>query len=151
MGLDLLAHYNLRTRKVEETRRFYVDVLGLREGPRPTFPFPGVWLYIGERDVLHVAGIVDGDAGLQAYLGDRGSEADLHGGGAIDHVAFTATGVAALIDRLDANGIPARFRKVPPPLDLYQIFVEDPNGVTLELNFPGAEAPENDPRLSGSA
>ena len=43
-----LNHYSIRTLNVEQTRRFYVDVLGLTVGPRPNFPFPGIWLYRGD-------------------------------------------------------------------------------------------------------
>lgn len=140
--LTLLSHYNVRTRRPEETRDFYVDVLGLRDGARPPFPFPGYWLYCGDRDVLHIAGIVDDDPGLQQYLGDRGEGAELHGGGAIDHVAFTASDAAGMGARFEKLGIAARHRKVPS-LDLYQIFLDDPNGITIELNFPGELPPED--------
>ena len=39
-GID---HVNIATRKLAETRAFYVDVLGLVEGERPDFPFAGHW------------------------------------------------------------------------------------------------------------
>ena len=48
MPLTQLDHCSIRTALLEETRKFYVDVLGLTVGPRPDFPFPGVWLYRGE-------------------------------------------------------------------------------------------------------
>jgi len=142
--LKLLSHYNVRTRKAAETRDFYVDVLGLREGDRPEFPFPGHWMYCGEMDVLHIVGIVDDDAGLKDYLGDRGAEADLQGGGAIDHIAFTATDAVAMAKHFVKHDIAARHRRVPN-MDLYQIFLEDPNGITIELNFPGENPPADIP------
>jgi hypothetical protein len=40
-------------------------------------------------------------------------------------------------ERLGARGIPFRERRVPG-MALDQIFLEDPNGVTIELNFPAA-------------
>ncbi len=144
--LQLLSHYNVRTRKTTETRDFYVKVLGLKEGARPQFPFPGHWLYCGEQDVLHIAGIVDNDPGLQQYLGDRGDAggAELTGGGAIDHVAFTAKDAVSMAKNFVQHGIPARHRRVPN-MDLYQIFLEDPNGITIELNFPGENPPADIP------
>ena len=42
-----LNHVSIRTSGLEACRRFYVDVLGLVAGPRPHFPFPGLWLYAG--------------------------------------------------------------------------------------------------------
>lgn len=140
MALDLLAHYSIRTTKLAETRDFYVDILGLSDGARPPFDFPGHWLYMGERDVVHLVGIdPDDKAGLVAYLGDRDLSA-LHGTGAIDHVAFFATDLPALMGRVTARGLTVRERSVPS-LKLYQVFLEDPNGVTIELNFPASENP----------
>lgn len=140
MGLTLLAHYNVRTTRLAETRDFYCDVLGLTDGYRPPFDFPGHWLYCGERDVLHLVGVeTDAKDGLDAYLGAKDA-AGLSGGGAIDHVAFTADDLPAMVARLEKSGLEARHRRVPS-LGLYQIFVDDPNGITIELNFAAAEAP----------
>jgi len=135
MALISLAHFSIRTEKLAETRRFYIDILGFSEGPRPNFPFPGVWFYLGNNDVIHIIGIdPDDHAGLEGYLGNR--EGDASGTGSIDHVAFVARDVPAVKARLEANGMPFRQRTVPG-MDLEQIFVVDPNGVTIELNFPG--------------
>lgn len=138
--LKNLSHYNVRTRDWNATRDFYVKVLGLREGERPQFPFPGHWLYCGEHDVLHITGVDENATGVQGYLGDR--EGDMKGGGAIDHVAFTANDAVAMGRHFDALGIKARHRRVPN-MDLYQIFIDDPNGITIELNFPGENPPEH--------
>ena len=54
MALDRLDHYSIRTTDLDTTRDFYVEVLGLSEGYRPTFDFPGHWLYCGERAVVHL-------------------------------------------------------------------------------------------------
>jgi len=138
MALQHLAHCSIRTDKLAETRRFYIDVLGLAEGPRPNFPFPGVWLYLDGRDVIHAIGIdPDDKAGLEGYLGDRQGEAS--GTGSFDHVAFVARDVSSVKARLEAHDLPFRQRTVPG-MDLEQIFVIDPNGVTIELNFPGEGA-----------
>ena len=47
-GLD---HFNVVTSDLEASRRFYVRVLGLREGARPPFDFPGAWLYCADAAV----------------------------------------------------------------------------------------------------
>jgi catechol 2,3-dioxygenase-like lactoylglutathione lyase family enzyme len=138
-----LNHYSVRTADVEATRAFYVDVLGLVVGPRPAFPFPGVWLYAGDtastdNAVVHVIGVDPVDAsGLQGYLGGR--DGATGGSGALDHVAFSATGLAAMRARLAELGLAPRERTVPG-LGLHQLFVVDPNGIVVELNFPAAEA-----------
>ena len=43
-----------------------------------------------------------------------------------------------MLARLKASDVPYRERQVPG-MDLYQLFVEDPNGITLELNYFGSE------------
>lgn len=60
------------------------------------------------------------------------------GSSAFDHVAFPAIDPSIVINRLNENGHDYRERKVPD-LDLFQIFVEDPNGVTVELNYFAGE------------
>jgi catechol 2,3-dioxygenase-like lactoylglutathione lyase family enzyme len=135
MGLQTLAHCSIRTEKLEETRQFYIDALGLTPGPRPDFPFPGVWLYLDGRDVIHIIGIDKSDpSGLQGYLG--GKDVAAEGTGSFDHIAFVARDVPAVRARLEDRKLPYRQRTVPG-MDLEQIFVVDPNGVTIELNFPG--------------
>ena len=139
-----LNHYSIRTRDLAACEHFYTEVLGLRVGPRPVFPFPGLWLYEGDtalwaNAVVHIIGIDPNDAqGLNDYLGGRDA-ADLQGTGAIDHVAFFSTGLAAMHERLQRLGLAVRERTVPG-LGLHQVFLDDPNGVVIELNYPAAEA-----------
>lgn len=134
MPINTLDHYSIRTADLAATRNFYVDVLGFEVGPRPDFPFPGVWLYQGGIAVVHVIGIDPGDSsGLQDYLGDRGP-GDEAGSGMIDHVAFGATEIDAVRAKIEAAGLAFRERQVPS-MQLRQIFVQDPSGITIELNF----------------
>ena len=140
MPINRLDHYSIRTTKLDETRRFYVDIMGFEEGPRPPFKFPGAWLYTDGVAVVHVVGIDQDDkSGLLEYLGEKEAE-DVAGTGTIDHVAFVATGLSDMHDCLKAHGVAYRERTVPN-LNLHQIFLEDPNGVTIELNYPASEAP----------
>jgi catechol 2,3-dioxygenase-like lactoylglutathione lyase family enzyme len=139
-----LNHYSIRTADLDACRRFYTEVLGLAVGPRPAFPFPGLWLYEGDTTVwanavVHIIGTDGSDPnGLQGYLGDRDKAAS-KGTGVVDHVAFFATGLAPMRARLKGLGIDARERTVPG-LGLHQLFLDDPNGVVIELNYPAAEA-----------
>jgi catechol 2,3-dioxygenase-like lactoylglutathione lyase family enzyme len=138
-----LNHVSIRTTDTEATRRFYVDVLGLQVGPRPEVPFPGHWLYQGPltayaNAAVHVIGIdPDDTAGLQQYLGERGAGA-LHGSGAVDHIAFFATDLPGMMSRLQHLGIGPRQRTVPG-VGLHQLFLDDPSGVVVELNYPVGE------------
>ena len=139
MGVQRLDHYSIRTSKLEETTRFYTDIMDMHAGARPPFPFPGAWMYHGDIAMVHIVGYDPNDTeGLKEYLGDK--EIVESGTGTIDHVAFAITGLETMLTRLRASGLEFRERRVPS-VGLYQVFVEDPNGVTLELNFPAAEAP----------
>lgn len=138
-----LNHYSIRTNDLDACRAFYGDVLGLTVGPRPEFPFPGVWMYAGDHAqyanaVVHIIGTDDkAPHGLNDYLGERGDAAQ-SGTGVIDHVAFFADGMIAMIANLKQRGIAFRERAVPG-IGLYQLFLDDPNGVVVELNYPGHE------------
>jgi catechol 2,3-dioxygenase-like lactoylglutathione lyase family enzyme len=137
MPLTRLDHYSIRTEHLAETEKFYTEVLGLTVGPRPTFPFPGVWLYHEGVAVVHVVGIDRNDpAGLKDYLGDKAMDS-APGTGTIDHIAFIGRDVAGMRERFRGVGVQYRDRTVPS-MNLEQVFLEDPNGVTIELNFPGA-------------
>ena len=125
MGISRLDHYSIRTTDLESTRKFYTEVLGFEVGPRPDFPFPGVWLYNNGLAVVHVIGIDPNDSsGLMDYLGGRNQ--DGKGSGMVDHVAFYATDIDAIRARIQATGAEFRERQVPS-LNLAQIFVEDPS------------------------
>jgi catechol 2,3-dioxygenase-like lactoylglutathione lyase family enzyme len=143
MPIRKLAHYSVRTPDLEVSRRFYTEVLGFRVGYRPDFDFPGHWLYMGgdEADfgVVHLIGIDPKDPqGLVDYLGEKAASS-LNGSGAVDHLAFLATDWRGMRATLERAGLAFRERSVPD-LGLHQVFVEDPSGVTIELNFPAAEA-----------
>jgi len=138
MPLSHLEHYLIQPQDLDATKDWYVKVLGMREGPHPDFGFPVHWLYIGERDVLHMT---QGGAAVSAerlrYLGQE-SQAT-RGSGVIDHVAFRAIGLEETIAHLERMGVAFKERRVDDQ-GLYQLFLIDPNGVKVELNFAAAEA-----------
>jgi catechol 2,3-dioxygenase-like lactoylglutathione lyase family enzyme len=144
MSVGRLDHYSIRTLDIEASRRFYTEIMGFTAGFRPPFKFPGIWLYNGapypeSTGVVHIIGIdPDDPQGLKDYLGDR-DIASLQGTGTVDHMAFVATGLADMRTRLQKHNIAFRERTVPT-LGIHQVFFEDPSGVTLELNYPAAEA-----------
>lgn len=138
-----LNHFSIRTTDLDATREFYTRVLGLSVGPRPDFPFPGIWMYNGSHDyvanaVVHIIGIdKNNPSGLNQYLGDR-AESSLHGTGSVDHIAFFATGLPAMLQHLIAIGTPYRERTTPS-IGLHQLFLDDPCGLVVELNYPAEE------------
>ncbi|BAT60921.1 glyoxalase-like domain protein [Variibacter gotjawalensis] len=126
MSVGLLDHFNVRTRKFPETVQFYEHVLGLEKGPRPNFAFPGAWMYSEGRAVVH---LVDISATQEAQKPDSG---------VVHHVAFVSDGFKAMKDRLSAKKV--EFKDVAVPgNELWQIFITDPNGVVIELNYDTAK------------
>lgn len=122
MSVGLLDHYNVSTRKLNETVRFYEDVLGFTNGPRPPFDFPGAWLYSAGHPVLHLNDISQTDKQQHPNSG------------IIDHIAFGSTGFAAMKQHLGGKGVPYHVMQVPDSTR-WQIFLRDPNNVVIELNF----------------
>ncbi len=140
MAINTLDHCSIRTLDLAASRKFYVDVLGMEVGERPDFPFPGAWLYLEGHAAIHLVGVdPDDSGGLVEYLGGAVDPEPLNGGGSLDHIAFRATDAASMLRRLKENNIPYRERQVPN-MDLKQIFVEDPNGIRIELNYFGPDS-----------
>jgi catechol 2,3-dioxygenase-like lactoylglutathione lyase family enzyme len=127
MALGALDHINIRVGadRLKTVRDFYVDVLGLEEGERPPFTFPGHWLYLGGQHVIHLAGREGLEAGMST--------------GGIDHIAFSARDLKSTRARLDQHRVAYREQTVPLT-GLHQLFLTDPAGVQVELNFQASEA-----------
>jgi len=125
MSVGVLDHFNIRTRNLKETVRFYEDILGLENGARPNFVFPGAWLYSEGHAVVHLVDISPTD------------EAQKPDSGVVHHVAFVSRDFAGMKKRLQARGVEFEARQVPGGA-LWQIFVRDPNGVMIELNYEAA-------------
>lgn len=119
-----------RARELDRIRDFFANVIGLRAGPRPDFPFPGYRMYSGHMPVVHPA--QNGDRPAPA-----GSEDD---SGPIDHIAFTADNYAELTERPKAAGANFEERTVPGGA-ARQVFVHGPEGVRVEIRFSGASVP----------
>jgi len=134
MPVTELNHYFVRANDLEKTKDFYCDVLGLSVMPRPTFPFPGYWLGANGKIQVHMG--PDGiDNAELYYLGTPKGAVTDHAG-VIDHIAFLASEPGQFIRRFKERGVGFQPRSLPE-FDLYQIFIKDPNGLTIELNFFG--------------
>jgi len=119
-GLD---HINIRTRDLDRLCQFYISVLGLTRGPRPPFASPGAWLYANGRAIIH-ASVADGPANGDALP--------------VDHFALRAEGLEDAVQRLNDAGVPYASHDIPGRA-MRQIFIDDPDGVSIELNFSNPE------------
>ena len=129
MPITEMQHYMVLSRDLEKTRAFYCDVLGLRVGPRPPFDFEGLWIYVGNVAVVHVAG-----QSSYEQTGRTGANANRHGSGSVDHIAFAANNYDELIASFEQHGVKYRATRVPGS-DLRQLFVFDPDGIQIEINI----------------
>ncbi len=138
MPLSHLEHLLILADDLEATKDWYVDVLGFRVGEHPDFGVHVYWLYLGDGDVLHVAQAADGGEPKDAKAPPAADEI-ARGGRPIHHVAFRASGLAEMRAHLEASDVEFLEQQASNQ-NLYQIFLRDPNGVTIELNFPAEEA-----------
>ena len=149
MPLHHLEHFLIQAADVAATRDWYVKVLGFAEGPHPDFKFPVCWLYLGDTDVIHITeGGKNVSENRMRYLGQQ-SDA-LEGTGVIDHVAFRCSGLREMMSHLTAESVSFSKRRVDDQ-GLFQLFLMDPNGIKVELNFASAEAAGVEPELMASA
>ncbi|HDZ8854788.1 VOC family protein [Aeromonas dhakensis] len=139
MTIHAIDHVTLRTDQLEQTIAFYRDAIGLQEGGRPPFPFPGCWLYAGGRPLLHIVANTQGE-GLTDYLGKRGTE---QGSGSIDHISLSASDPVETQARLLRLEVPFVSRVIPERNEL-QLFLRDNNGVPVELLFTQTDIDQHD-------
>ena len=148
MPLTHLEHYLIQTADMEATRDFYTRVLGFHVGPSPDFKFPVFWLYLGDKDVIHVTqGGANISENRKKYLGQQ-SDA-VSGSGVIDHMAFRCTGLSDMMEHLTRQSV-SFTRRMVNDQGLFQLFLMDPNGVKVELNFSNAEVGDVRPDLMAS-
>ena len=136
MSVGAMEHVLLLCDDIEQTRDFYCRVIGLRVGERPPLQFPGFWLYAGPTPCLHIAE-------RAAYLTHAeslglGVPDGPVGAGPVDHIAFSASDYDEISARLDANGVPA-VRNTVPGGGPRRFFIEDPNGMRIEINVPNPD------------
>ena len=151
MPLTELNHFLLVARDLERTKDFYCRVLGMEvDQQRPDFGFPGYWLKANGATCVHLASqepnkIRDTFLLKKHPKGTKGS-------GSVDHIAFLAQNAGEVRTRIQKSKVEMHFRSFPdakPPL--FQIFLKDPDDVTIELNFLGEKVKEEDWKGAGSA
>jgi catechol 2,3-dioxygenase-like lactoylglutathione lyase family enzyme len=124
MPVSALDHYNVVTSDLAVTRRFYREIVGLRDGERPPFGRAGAWMYLGDHPILHIS---------------TGRAPTSRKSDAYDHVAFRAYDLEGTRAILRGKGIYFEEYAVPDR-NMHQVFFRDPDGAEIELIFSGAEA-----------
>lgn len=131
MPLTQFEHYMVLTEDLEKTRDFYRHALGLRLGPRPPLGFPGYWLYAGDMPCIHIAEW----RSYRAHSAAAGIPVSTPapGTGPVDHLAFNAVDCEEVKAALSAHGV-AFVENHVPSAHLTQLFLNNPNGVKIEIN-----------------
>ena len=131
MKLNGLAHLAIRTADLEKTLKFYTEVMGFVEVPRPSgLTFPGAWLALPGHEssaILHFyagSAATDPEGNIPAHNDD----------GVADHLALSASGFVDFRDRFTEHGIAWRAQHLKGSSN-WQMFVHDPNGLKIELAF----------------
>lgn len=128
MAIKELNHINIRTDKMEETKDFFVDVVGLTIGWRPPFDSHGYWLYCADVPIVHLS--------LSDPEGDPRTVASGRGDG-LDHIGLAAHDLSGTEETLTRHGVTYR-KCLASGGRLVQVFFLDPNGVQVELAFDAA-------------
>ena len=146
MALSHIEHFLVAADDIDATRDWYARVLGMKPGPHPDFGFPVHWMYLDGIDVVHIGPSAKQAGEIQKkYLGRTSQDAGA-GTGAIDHIAFRATGLRQTLEHLKRERVPFSQRRANGQA-LFQLFLHDPNGIKIELNFAAHEAEGIAPEL----
>lgn len=139
MPLSHIEHFLVASDDIDASRDWYARVLGMKSGPHPDFGFPVHWMYLGDVDIVHIGPSARQAGEIQKkYLGRTSQDAG-SGTGALDHIAFRATGLRQMLEHLKREKIAFTQRRANGQA-LFQLFFHDPNGIKIELNYAAHEA-----------
>lgn len=124
LPIKYLHHVARVTRRLEESRAFYRDVLGFREMLRPQLKFPGAWLF---NYGLQIHLIVNDGGGLPVAGSPTGGIETRD-----NHLAFLVEDIEAAEARLRNHGVAYRVNQ-QTATGLTQIFFRDPDGYHVEV------------------
>lgn len=115
-------HFNISAPQglLEQVKDFYLILFELELGFRPDFPDQGYWLYFKTQPVIHLS---------QDEMRQGANDA-----GYLDHIAFRLEGIERFTQKLSQLNIPYKINPVPQ-LNMQQVFLHDPTGIKLEINF----------------
>ncbi|MGC1272270.1 MAG: VOC family protein [Planctomycetaceae bacterium] len=129
LRVQQIDHVTLVVRDLDASRRFYVDLLGMTEVPRPAFDFAGAWFQAGET-LIHL--ILVSDRSGPAGVNEDGRTRTTRG----HHLAFAVADAAAAAEELEAAGVPFLAKPKRRPDGAIQTFILDPDGHLIELCSP---------------
>jgi catechol 2,3-dioxygenase-like lactoylglutathione lyase family enzyme len=128
MRINRLDHFNIVANAVDMERvtRFYTELLGFKEGPRPDLPIGGAWLYKDEFPLVHLS---EADSPDLPHPGLHDTTT-----GSVHHIAFDCEGIEEFKTLFEKNDIEYEYGSVES-WNIQQLFFHDPSGTRIELNF----------------
>jgi catechol 2,3-dioxygenase-like lactoylglutathione lyase family enzyme len=119
-----INHVSIPTRDLDESERFYTELVGAERIVSPNFGMPVRWLRVGSVQIhlLHAA----------------------EGGGGPGHFGITVDDLASVYERARARGVfdaavnGHYFWELPD--GVVQLYLRDPSGNLVEVNARGANA-----------
>jgi catechol 2,3-dioxygenase-like lactoylglutathione lyase family enzyme len=132
MNIRKLDHASFLVTDVERSRRFYSQVLGLREIPRTSnADNPGAWLTNDEHSFeVHLIGEAEAGRVAQTHTQYRRDELARGSG---THAAFEVDDLEETIQHLRAHNVEIVGGPRPRGDGVQQTFICDPDGYMIEL------------------
>ncbi|MGI9286806.1 MAG: VOC family protein [Pseudomonadales bacterium] len=121
MSVQHIHHYSITApaKILDKVVTFYDELLSLKPGDRPDFGINGYWLYAGNHPIVH---LVEDD------------NRENNKAGYFDHIALRCDGLQETIEKLESMGLEYGQLEITA-VGQTQIFVTDPAGTSVELNF----------------
>jgi catechol 2,3-dioxygenase-like lactoylglutathione lyase family enzyme len=134
MTIEAFDHYTLRCADLKASWRFYADVLGFRVVEREGVSIPAAIVYLGDMMLIHLFQAGTELEAIFSRLKAPDPEAAHWGTGRLHHIAFRASGLTDLRQRLTANGFTFDERTLPTQ-SKHLLLLKDPDNVEIELSF----------------
>jgi lactoylglutathione lyase len=125
-------HTMVRVSDIDASKRFWCDLLGLKEVRR-------IENEKGRFTLVFLA--PEGQEEAQVELTWNWDPEEYTGGRNFGHLAYAVEDVYALCERLQAGGVTIN----RPPRDGHMAFVRSPDGISVELLQMGAALPPKEP------
>jgi catechol 2,3-dioxygenase-like lactoylglutathione lyase family enzyme len=126
IGVTSFDHVTIICADLEATRRFYVEVLGMTEVPRPAFQFPGKWFQMG---TVQIHATQESAEAGRAGWADQGNKVVSRG----HHFAFRVDDVSLALRIAERHGARIASPLQQRPDGYRQVYLYDPDGHVVEL------------------
>ena len=126
LNVKTIDHVTLVVKDLEQSRKFYEDLLGMQAIGRPDFGFAGLWFESGTRQIHLVLETPEsGPAGLPPFEGTHPSRGL--------HFAFEVESCDEAAEQLTDMKIPIVAGPKSRPDGARQLYIHDPDGHLVEI------------------